>query len=251
MKRLIPTLSLLLCSFHATAQLMHEVHSFPPQATVKRKSYNGSGGGHYWNLIKTDTSGKVIVDEGYRKNILMYRKEMQYDEKNNLKCIIETHDINRPGKIDTTIYSYAYEGNLITEELSTNGNYGFKYRLTGRKDAEFTYQRAICRTAELNNEPPPIKDTWTLTYRNGLLVKLFRLEADGRTEETVYEYDNKHRLQRSTVQRRPLNANGVYTGGPGGDDQSFEYVYNRKGYISQLYTTVGEKRYLLQTYKYK
>jgi len=67
---------------------------------MKTKQFNGCGVG-YWNLKYYDQKGRMILEEMYRKNLLLSKNAYTYDENNNELSFISLYDINDPDEIDT------------------------------------------------------------------------------------------------------------------------------------------------------
>lgn len=168
---------------------------------------------------------------------------------------IRVYDINSPNKIDTSwVRTYAYSGNEIVKQITKHSNEdstimelieNINDSLFVYKETSFHLRRKENKNWKHTTEHRIIKD------KNGLKTQWIQY-LEERKIITEYEYYPNRRIRRRTITRMPeYQLESVYTGGPGSDDQQWEYKYDKKGRVKILFTIVDGKKYKLAKYKYK
>ena len=250
MKKTILTLTFILCAFLLKAQLFREVRLYPKTTGIHRKYFNGSGGRGYWTYEKVDTFGRAVEESSYKRNTLLAKYLYQYNDKHDVtRYIYITNDLPR---IDTTTYEYTYINNRIAFQKCTfSNNDSIIYRLiSDQGDSVLTYHQ-ISYYQQGRNANRSFERTYILTYQDRLLVKKEEITGE-KKEITCFEYYNNGKLKRRTITREPEPEHqGVYTGGPGSDDQSYSYIYDREGRVKDHFTSIADKTYKLATYHYE
>jgi hypothetical protein len=223
----------------------------------KTKEFSGTGGRGYWNLKYYDQKGRMILQEKYRKRILMSRNAYEYNVQNDEVLSVSLYDINYPGKVDTIsveTYEYDESGQAILNK-STIGKTVITTRKTASSLPNMSEYHVI--SEHYWQEKDIITyDTTTfhviLNNKNFIEKKIRRNRVSGEKEITDFEYFDNGKLKRTKVTRIPVPEYPVvYTGGPRGDDMSYKYKYNKKGRVKKLYTIVEGKKYKLEEYTYK
>jgi hypothetical protein len=227
------------------AQLFHEKEFYPNVKTIKRKSYNGSGGGGYWTIAKLDTLGRTIEKESYRKNTLLARDNYVYNFNNDQLYHIATYNINYPSRTNDTIsnYKYRYEGNRIVYQKVVYRNGSTVIQLVENKDdTVLIYQQ----------KRHDYIQRYILKYQNSLLVLFEEFDLDENSKTTThFEYFSNGLLKRRKIEREPEPKLKMhYTGGPGSDDESYEYKFDKSGRVKTFYRIIEKKKYKIATYKY-
>jgi hypothetical protein len=91
----------------------------------------------------------------------------------------------------------------------------------------------------------------TLTFNQHKKISKYEYYFKNDTTITEYWYFPTGDLKRRKITRIPEpEIKGVYVPGPGSDDMSYEYKYDKKGRIKKHYTIVEGKRYRLAKYRY-
>ena len=256
MKRLIITLLtiLLLGSSKTDAQLFVTKEIYPDIATVNGKYYNGTGGGGYWDIAKLDTLGRIIEKESYRKNKLLAKYNYTYNLNNDQLYYVVSFDTNHPNQIDTiSNYEYKYQGDIIVYQKNTNKNRRDStviQLIENKGDSILTYQDRSYYFRPKTNTTDIYERIHTLKYQNGLLVYSEEFDINREKKEMKYfEYYPNGMLKRRKIEREP-ELKGYYSGGPGSDDEFYEYEFDKSGRIKTFYRIIGKKKYKIATYKY-
>lgn len=119
-------------------------------------------------------------------------------------------------------------------------------------DSILTYQHVSYHYQADQKKMYSNTETYVLSYKDSLLAKLEITNDKNEKEISEYTYYPNGNLKRRVKKRIPeSDVEIVYTGGPGGDDQSYKYKYNRRGRTKTLYMIVHDKIYKIATYKYK
>ncbi len=246
-------LLLLCCSFfNSHAQLFAVKNFYMHSGTVKSKFYNGSGKG-YWRLEKLDTLGRVVIEENYRKNVLLDRMFNTYNGRNDKVKIIYAYSINNPNRVDSVLYDYKYDGDFIIAQKQINRNDTTTISLTERQgDSVLTY---LERSTRFNKS---IANAISTNRRIIATTKAGRMDTfrivndnDRSTETKIYEYYPDGKLKRRTVKRDPEIKDVIYTGSPGSDDMGFIYKFDSKGRVKEDYVVVDGKTFKRVAYVYK
>jgi len=238
------------------AQLFENIELYPDVMIIKGKYYNGTGGGGYWSLNKVDSLGRIIEEENYRKKKLLSRDKIVYDNHNNkLFDIYQTYDINNPDKIDTNRYEYKYSENRIIyqyRKLSDNDSIVTEL-IKNEGDSIFKYQEKAYYIRPKTGKTDIYETIYTLKYRNNLLISNEILDKENNSKEIkTYEYFDNGRLQRRVIERIPEpQLKGVYTGGPGSDDEYYKYKLDKLGRIVKFYRIINGKKYKIAVYRYE
>lgn len=252
MKTILTSL-LLICFLLSNGQIFNKKKLLPGITSIKSKYYSGSGGRGYWSFEKLDSLGRPIEERSYCKKKLLARTWYQYNNNNDLIYEVALYDFNRPNQMDTTKYEYVYTGNRIEfQKRITHYKDSTIHKLVkNERDSIVTYQSISLRylnDKQVNNK---LEYTYILTYQNNLLTKLVFIEPDNNKQITFYEYFENGNLKRRVIQRVPEPSYKIaYAGGPGSDDQSYKYIYNKAGRIKKKFTIVENKTYKLARYRY-
>jgi hypothetical protein len=256
MKHLVITVLIILIVPSAIkAQLFVDNAFIPKTSTVKGQYFNGSGGRGYWSLDYLDSIGRVIMKESYYKKKLMARHKIVYDSHNNKLLDIQTYDINNPERIDTNKYDYKYTGNRIIYQylkLAVNDSSVTKL-IKNEGDTIFVYNEMNYYYRPKTGTSDVYETIYTLKLRKNILIMNEILDKQNNTKEIrTYEYYNNGRLMRRLIQRIPEpKLKGVYTGGPGSDDEFYKYKFDSKYRIKKFYKVIDGRRYKIAVYSYK
>jgi hypothetical protein len=253
MKTTISTLVFLLYALLLKAQLFSEASLYPNTTGIHGKYFNGSGGKGYWTYEKLDSFGRTVEKNSYKNKEILAKDLYQYNDKHDITYIIHAYSINRPQMVDTFKYEYAYLNNRIAfQKCKFANNDSITYRLIADQgDSVFTYQE-ISYYQQGKKANHSFERTYILTYQGSLLVKKEVITDDKNKKITSFEYYTNGKLKRRTITREPeSDPRGVYTGGPGGDDQFYRYTYDSEGRIKHYYTIVANKTYKVATYSYE
>lgn len=241
--------------FSIKAQLFVEDELYPTVSVIKGKYYSGTGSGEYWSLKFLDSIGRVIIKESYHKKRLMSRQKQVYDNNNNKIFEIQTFDYNNPERVDTFRYEYKYDNNRIIyqfRKLSENDSNVIQL-IENQGDTLLKYQEKDYFYSTKTNKTDVYETIITLKYKNGLMIckEDFDKEQNTTTIER-YEYYENGRLKHRLIERIPEpKVKGLYIGGPGSDDEFYEYKFDSKGRIKVEYRIIDEKKYKIAVYSYK
>ncbi|HLO91994.1 MAG TPA: hypothetical protein VK172_12595 [Lentimicrobium sp.] len=192
-------LLMLLIPLTSKAQLFENNQLFPHTKIIKGKYFDGRRypfwDHPFWSLDYVDSLGRVVVKESHYKKELRSRHEFEYDSHNNKTLQIHTFDINEPETIDTIRYNYTYSGDRITRQVVT-----FPSDITrvtelveSVGDSILIYQEKSYYFRPNTGKTDVYGKTYTLTYRNGMLVSN-EISETGKTDlsGTVHslEYTN-------------------------------------------------------------
>jgi len=252
--KVIIGLIILLIPTTIMAQLFVDNELIPNTVIIKGKYYNGSGGGGYWSLDYLDSLGRVIVKESYHKKQLMSRQNIEYDNHNNKLFEIQTFDFNNPERIDTFIYEYKYSGNRIIyqyRKLTINDSTVTEL-IKNEGDSILVYKEMNYYYRPKTRKSDVYETIYTLTFRENLLAKKEILDKQDNSKEIrTYEYFDNGRLKRRAITRIPEpEIKGIYTGGPGGDDEYYKYKIDTKDRIKRFYRIINGKGYKIAVYTY-
>ena len=255
-KLIISILALLFCIGFTNAQLFESKQFYPNVKTIKGKYYSGTGGGGYWSIAKLDTLGRTFEEESYRKKRLLSRNNFVYNSNNDKLYQIQTFDVNNPNRINDTIVRYQYkyqENRIIYKKIVYNSNNFTDLELIENKgDTILIYRSKSYYFRPKTNTTDVYEKIYTLKYKNELLIRSEEFDLDENSKENTYFYYYPNgMLQRRKIEREPEPEFGVvYVGGPGSDDMSYKYKFDKFGRIKKLYYIIGKKRYKIATYKY-
>ncbi|WP_209333007.1 hypothetical protein [Lunatimonas salinarum] len=237
------------------AQLLKTNELYPNTNMIKGKYYSGTGGGRYWSLEYVDSLGRIISKESYHKKQLMSRNKIVYDANNNKIFDIQTFDFNNPDRIDTNRFEYKYADNRIIyqfRKLSENDSTVMKM-IENQGDTLLTYQEQAFYYRPKTNKTDVYETVYTLKYKDGLLISREEFDKEqNSTEIKKYEYFENGRLKRRLIERIPeLEEKSVYVGGPGSDDEFYEYKLDSEGRIKVFYRIINEKKFKIAEYSYE
>ncbi len=260
MRKLIPNIvivgfSILMTPIAVQAQLFEANELYPTTNFIKGRYYNGSGGGGYWSIEYVDSIGRIICKESYHKKQLMSRRKFLYDAKNNKIYDIQTFDYNNPERVDTFRYEYKYEKNRIIyqfRKLSENDSTVIKLT-ENQGDTLLIYQEQAFYYRPKTKKTDVYETVFTLKYQNGLLIskEIFDKEQNS-TEIIKNEYYENDRLKRRLIERIPKPVQeSFYVGGPGSDDESYEYTFDSQGRIIKYFKIINGKKFKIAVYRYE
>jgi len=266
-KLIIAILTVLFFANKINAQLFVSKEFYPGIKTVKKKSYDDSGGDSYWSIAKLDTLGRTIEIESYLKKVSFGRANFVYNSNNDhLYCMI-TFDTDNPNSIDTlSSYKYIYQENRIVYQKDTRRNLRdstviqlienkgdtiliYQYKSYFYK----SYKSHYSSRPEETNTTDVLERRYTLKYQNDLLVMSEKFDLNRNEKEiTYFEYYPNGRLKRRKIEREPVSElKKHYVGGTGNDDEFYKYKFDKSGRIKTLYRVIGKKKYKIETYVYK
>lgn len=255
-KLVVTILATLLLGSKLNAQLFVKQEVYPDISTVEARYYNGSGGGGYWSVSKLDTLGRTIEKGSYRKKELLARDKFVYNSNNDQLYYIVKYDINNPNRIDTiSNYEYKYEGGRIVYQKNTHSNRCDStviQLIENKGDTVLTYQDKTYYLRPKTNATEIYERIHILKYQKDLLVHKEKFDLNRKEKEiTVFEYHPNGRLKRRKIQREPEpELKGVYVGGPGSDDEFYEYKFDKWGRVKAFYRIIGKEKYKIATYEY-
>lgn len=233
----------------------HEI--YPNTKIVKRKSHNGSGGKGYWSIKTIDSIRRVVNIKSYNKRRLLSEESIAYDTLNNEVLSISNYDINRPNSVDTNwTRSYQYAKNDIIRQttiyyrskdstvlaLQSKPNDSTYFYL----ETSYHYRKDQMKHWKNETEYQIIKN------KNNQIIKWVAtnlLSGEKEMQEITY-YPNGNRKRRVIKHVPEYEIDFIYVGGPGADDQSWEYTYDSKNRIKKMYTIVENKKFKIATYSY-
>ena len=237
------------------AQLFETNELYPNNQTIKGKYFNGTGGDRYWSLEYVDSIGRIISKESYHKKQLMSRSKIIYDDNNNKIFNIQTFDFNNPARVDTFRYEYKYANNLIVyqfRKLSENDSTVIKL-IENQGDTLLIYQEQAFYYRPKTKKTDVYETVYTIKYKDGLLLSREEFDkAQNSNEIKKYEYFENGRLKRRLIERIPeLKEESVYLGGPGSDDEFYEYKLDSKGRVKVFYRIINGKKFKIAEYSYE
>lgn len=237
------------------AQLFETNELYPNTNVIKGKYYNGTGGDGYWSLEYVDSIGRIISDESYHKKQLMSRRKIIYDDNNNKIFDIQTFDFNNPERVDTFRYEYKYANNRILyqfRKLSENDSTVIKL-IGNQGDTLLRYQEHAFYYRPKTKKTDVYETVYTLKYKDGLMISREEFDKEQNSTEIIkYEYFENGRLKRRLIERIPESEiKGHYTGGPGSDDEFYEYKLDSEGRIKVFYRIINGKKYKIAVYRYE
>lgn len=237
------------------AQLFETNELYPNTNVIKGKYYYGTGCGGYWSLDYVDSIGRIINKESYHKKQLMSRQKIVYDDNNNKIFNIQTFDYDNPERVDTFKYEYKYANNRIIyqfRKLSENDSTVTKL-IENQGDTLLKYQEQAFYYRPKTKKTDVYETVYTLKYKNGLLISAEAFDKEqNSTEIKKYEYFENGRMKRRLIERIPKpEQESYYVGGPGSDDESYEYKLDSQGRIKVFYRIINGKKYKIAVYRYK
>jgi hypothetical protein len=271
------TLLLLATYLTSIAQINSDKHFYPGTISIKTKQFNGTGGGGYWSIKMLDQKGRPVDEKLYRHGELLSHEIIQYNGFDDIIQMATIYDINNLRRSDTTRFEYTYS--KINIELQYRhwsildvdiyrliDNQGdsvltYEYVSLNEKNKENKYKKEFIFKYRNNNLYKKIETTHGLSEKDSAHISpklsdkipgtLKILELILQKEETTYEYFSNGLLKRRVIIRIPEPVmKGHYVGGPGSDDQSYSYKYDKKGRVKISYTHVNGKKYKLLTHQY-
>ncbi len=236
-------------------QIFSKSEIFKGVQVIKGKYYNGSGGKGYWDIKNIDSSGRTILKKSYKNKDLLSETKTVYDSNNNELMSIGLYNINRPNQTDTNwVISYTYSGNEIIKQSTkySDEDSTIVQLIQNNNDSLYFYKETSYHYRKKENKSWNHTTVHQITKdKNGLMVQWIK-EDDERKFITDFEYYQNGEIKRRVITRIPAYENEeIYLGGPGSDDQSWEYTYDKKGRVKVHYTIVGGKKYKIAKYKYK
>ena len=250
------SLIFLLLNTNLIAQLFQENRIFPNVQSIKGKYYSGSGGNGYWTLETLDSLGRVINEKSYGNNELHGTTRYVYNNQNDVVMNISLFDINHPNLIDTnwtTQYKYDAQNRIIFQQTIYDKNHRTTYKLSFNEgDSILVYQEKSYHKSILKDSCWSIKYQHTLHINKNKMINKWvsKCLSDGTIKTSKYWYNSNGQVKRRIFSRFPEYEFHEYVGGPGSDDQSWTYKYDKKRRIKKKYTTVNNKKYKLATYEY-
>lgn len=248
-------LTIALIPITLNAQLFVENALYPGISSRIGKYYNGTGGKGYWTKEYMDSIGRVIKKESYHKKQLRLRQSIVYDYNNNILFDIQTNDYNNPSRVDTFRYEYKYSGNQIIyqfRKLSENDS-SVIVLMQNHGDTVIKYQEKVFYYRQNSKKTDVYETIYTLKYKNGVLISEERFDKKENSRENVkYEYFDNGRLKWRSIERFPEpEIKGIYTGGPGSDDEYYKYKLDPYARLLKFYKIIGGKKYKIAIYKYQ
>jgi len=185
----------------------------------------------------------------------MSRNEIIYDDYNNKIFDIQTFDFNNPERIDTNRFEYKYANNRIIyqfRKLSVNDSTVIKLT-ENQGDTILKYQEQTFYYRPRTKKTDVYETVYTLKYKDGLLISRDEFDKEqNSTKIKKYEYFENGRLKRRLIERIPeLEEESVYVGGPGSDDEFYEYKIDSEGRIKVFYRIINEKKFKIAEYSYE
>jgi hypothetical protein len=234
------------------AQLFDTNELYPNSKVIKGKYYNGSGGRGFWSLDYLDSIGRIISKESYFRKQLMSRHKIVYDKNNNKVFDIVTFDYNNPERVDTFRYEYKYSNKRIIYQYQnlSNNHTSIIELIKNEGDSILKYQR---KALSFNQKTDTSKTIYTLRLKNNLLLSdvIHDIEKNSKLINT-YEYYDNGRLKRRKIEKIPKPDYDLgYIGGPGSDDEYYQYKFDSEGRIKRHYVIINDKKYKIATYSYK
>ncbi|MCB0840864.1 MAG: hypothetical protein KDD99_29550 [Bacteroidetes bacterium] len=255
-KDIILLFALLMTGFHLNAQLFEKKELYPGVSIITGTYYNGSGGEGYWNQEVIDSQGRAVKKKSYKKETLLSENHTVYDNKNNKIALISIYDINRPNQSDTAwTCSYEYQnGEIISQTTQNRSGSSTTIKLQSVEgDSAYTYiettshNRPNSRVSGQNKKEHRIIKT-----ENGLIKEWTETDlSNGDKLIKTFTYYSNGQLQRRMIKRVPEpELKTVYLGGPGGDDETWEYKYDKAGRVRTSFKLVNGKKYKIAKYDY-
>lgn len=258
-------LSILLISIffivQMNAQLFESKKLYPDVKSIKGKYFNGSGGKGYWSMETLDEKGRIVNSKSYKKRILLSETEYHYDSNNNEIHNTELFDINHPKKVKTNWhrrYEYDSSNNISYQVTKTSDTDSAIIKLvTITPDSMFTYLETSYHYNAAKNKRWENKKEHKVFFNKDKSIRKWTIEnlSDHSKEIKEFWYFSNGALKRRTVKRVPVSkleggSTAIYLGGPGSDDQQWEYTYDKNGRVKKMYTIVDGKKYKVAKYKY-
>ena len=236
------------------AQLFECNELYPNTKEIKGKYFNGTGGGGYWSLDYVDSIGRIIGKESYHKKQLMSSQRIVYDENNNKIFDIQTFDYNNPKRVDTFRYEYKYSNNRIiyqVRKLSANDSTVTEL-VENQGDTLLKFQERAFYYRPKGKTTDVYETNYTLRYRDNYLIGKEEFDKDkNSTEINKYEYYDNGRLKRRLIERLPKpEQKSFYVGGPGSDDESYEYKLDSQGRILKYFKVVNGTKFKMAVKRY-
>ena len=257
MKR-IKTISLILLFLGASqlhGQIFSKTEIFRGTNSIKGKYYNGSGGKGYWDFKLLDSLGRIVNVKSYKKKELLSETKLVYDKYNNEIMSISLYNINNPDKVDSNwVRSYVYTEDEINKEIiKYSVEDSTKIELVKNiNDSLYVYEETSYHFRKKSNKNWSHSTIHEIIKDNYGLNRKWIKDNKERKVITNYEYYQNGKIKRRTITRIPeYEIEETYLGGPGSDDQSWEYKYDKKGRVKVVYAIVGNKKYKIAKYKYK
>jgi hypothetical protein len=246
----------LLCQ-HLNAQILYREMRHPGVREIHTRYYSGSGGRGYTSEERLDPQGRVVNKKSLRKNKLLAEYTYAYSPHHDLTEEITVFDINRPEAPTTATthaYNYATDGTIIRKETRTQAGDRTVIELTRQEGNSLRHYRRT-HTRPAGSSPTP-EDHLLVYDEEGRIERWenWQPDPDGEERHTIvrYRYNDRDLLVHRHIERDPPYPEpAVYVGGPGSDDQSYSYRYDRRGRVKVKFTTVAGRRYKLARYRYR
>ncbi|MFZ1676982.1 MAG: hypothetical protein WAT91_06905 [Saprospiraceae bacterium] len=242
--RPIITMLLLTYVMVSHAQLFENKIFYPGVKHIKSNSFNGTGIGRYWNLKTLDSMGRTIQEEQYRNKQLLGKIIYTYNDNNDKITEITLFDINNKNKTDTNYFIYTYDNN----KLITNQSYIYNKTYFTTYDLVLSAGDSIFKFNCISKYDNHV---FTIIFNNNREIKTFT-EYEPQNEaykKTEFTYDDHGNLLSHKVQRNSKDI-GIYTGGPGGDDEKYINKYDQHGRLIKYWLIVFGKKYKIGRNKY-
>jgi hypothetical protein len=252
MQNIVILLSLLLLSDLSFGQVFNKRESFRGSSKITTKQFNGTGRKGYWNLKIIDSKSRIAYVEYFKKTTLIGRQHYKYNNNDDEILVTATFDINNPNRVDTiSATDYEYDNKLkIVSSKTLMGQTVITIKLiNSSNDTLKTYEKIVYDKDKITS-----KDSITVHLNH--LNQIDRLNISdllSKSSETHYkEYYNNGKLKRRKIESMPKSEMAqTYIGGPGSDDESYDYKYYKDGRVKNYYIITNNKRYLLETYKHE
>ncbi|MTB53533.1 hypothetical protein [Lewinella sp. W8] len=178
-----------------------------------------------------------------------------YDDHNNVLFDVETYSINDPARIDTNRWEYQYRGDRIRfqyRKLSDHDSTVIKL-VKNQGDTLLQYREEAHYYRLSTGVTDVFETVYTLAYSEGRLIKKEEFDVNQNARKiTQYSYYDHGRIKRKQIDRIPESADEpVYVGGPGSDDESYEYKLDDAGRVTKFYKIIGGRKFLIATYRYR
>ena len=226
---------------------------------VKVKDYGGQGG--FWSMKYLDERGRVVTEENYRRRSLRYRFHNEYNDCDDIIRRRTSYDGNNRSRRDTVTFDFVYDGDCrVRTDFIRHAVSPSRIDLTDVSGDTLTYVTTSYHTRG--------KDTLQRSSSTNRYV----FDAAGKMTyyETLfpernfaivehYSYDSAGRLLHRTTAERVLQKGlpvhpyppfECATCPPEASDQRWEYKLDKRGRPVRRHTILGDRRILVNKYKY-
>lgn len=236
------------------AQLFETNELYPNTSVIKGKYFHGTGGGGYWSLDYLDSTGRIIIRDSYHKKQFMSGRKIVFDDHNNKIFDIQTFPHDNHTQADTIRYQYTYANNRIIyqfRKLSENDSTATEL-IENQGDTLLKYQEKAFYFRPKTKTTDVYETHYTLRYRGDNLMSTEVFDKDKKsTEIEKYEYNDDGRLKWRCIETLPKSEQeSFYLGGPGNDDEVYQYKLDSQGRIRKFYKTINGKKFKMAVYRY-